>query len=145
MKIYVKANRYQNILDNLVDGNKLWDPLEGEFKELSEEQLDRLRNPKPVLLDGLKLTDNYVYQDNVLKVWSAAGLRKAEYPVYRLAGNYKIYLNSFRDAALPYSTMYVADTEMGKVYVEEITQGLSDFKRDIAELVDWLKAGNRIY
>ena len=144
MKIYIRSNRYQHILDNLVDGNKLWNPFTGEFDELSEEDLEKLRNPKPVLLDGLKLTDNYIYQDGVLKVYSAAGLNKANYPVYRLAGNYKIYLNSFRDAALPYSTMYIADTEQGKVYIKEITQGIGDFKRDIAELIDWLKAGNRI-
>ena len=144
MKIYIKSNRNQHILDNLVDGNKLWDPIDGEFKTLSEEQLAELKNPKPLLLDQLKLTDNYVYRDNLLQVWSAAGLRKTGYRVYRLAGNYKIYINSFPDAALPYSTMYVADTEMGKVYVTELTHNMGGNKRDIDELVEWLRAGNKI-
>lgn len=144
MKIYIKSNRNQHILDNLVDGNKLWNPLTGEYDTLSEEQLENLRNPKPVLLDQLKLTDTYVYRDNLLQVWTAAGLRKAGYRVYRLAGNYKIYINSFPNAALPYSTMYVADTEMGRVYVTELTHNTGGNKRDIDELVEWLREGNTL-
>lgn len=144
MKIYIRANRNQHILDNLVDGNKLWDPIDGELKTLSEDQLAELKNPKPLLLDQLKLTDAYVYRDNLLQVWSNAGLRKTGYRVYRLAGNYKVYINSFPDAALPYSTMYVADTEMGRVYVTELTHNMGGNKRDIDELVEWLRAGNKL-
>lgn len=144
MKIYIKSNRNQYILDHLVDGNKLWDPLEGEFKTLSEEQLNKLRNPTPVLLEDVKSTEGRYYKNGKLFWRAAAGDSAENTRVYRTAGRYKIYINSFPDAALPYSVLLIADTQTGQVYQREVTQGMGDFKRDLNELVEWLSEGNEI-
>ena len=146
MKIYIKSNtnRNQHILDMLVDGNKLWNPFTGEYDTLSEERLAELRNPKPDLLQGLEPTSRYRYDAGKLYYISQAGEAPSGDRVYRNADRYKIYLNSFADAALPYSRLLVADTTTGKVFTREVTQGLSDFKRDIQELVEWLRDGNTI-
>ena len=143
MKRYIRSsNRYQYILDNIVDGNKIWNPLTGEYDTLSEARLEELKNPKPVLLPDFKIDKYYVYRGGILYYVSISGEQPSDSRVYRNAGRYKIYLDSFRGAALPYSNLYVADTETGKVYKNEITQGTSDFRRDLAELVDWLREGN---
>ena len=145
MKIYVKAsNRNQYILDNLVDGNKLWNPLTGEYDTLSEERLEELRNPKPDLLPDFKLDTSRTYKNGRMWYRAVAGESPEENRVYRNAGRYKIFINSFPNAALPYSILFLADSETGKIYSKEITQGTSDFRRDLAELVDWLREGNTI-
>lgn len=146
MKLYIKSitNRYQNILDRLVDGNKLWNPLTGEYDTLSEERLAELRNPKPVLEPCLKFSSAYTYKNGRLYDVSRAGEAPSGDRVYRNAGRYKIYMRSFSGSALPYSRLIVADTATGEVYTSEITQGMTDFRRDIAELVEWLQDGNTI-
>ncbi len=144
MKIYIKSNRNQHILDNLVDGNKIWNPLTGEYDTLSEERVEELRNPKPILLPDFKLDTSRTYKGGKMWYRAAAGEHPEENRVYRTAGRYKIFINSYPDAALPYSVLFIADSETGEVYRKDITQGISDFRRDLAELVDWLREGNTL-
>ena len=147
MKVYIKSSlkdRNKFILDNLVDGNKIWNPLSGEFDTLSDERIEALRNPKPDLLDGLKPTSYYIFKNGKLGWRAAAGDQFDNQRPYRTAGRYKIYLNSFRDAQLPQSTLLIADTETGIVYKREVLHNISDFRRDIAELVEWFNDGNVI-
>ena len=144
MKRYIRSNRNQFILDNLVDGNKIWNPLTGEYDTLSEERLEELRNPKPALLPDFKLDTSRTYKNGKMWYRAVAGEHPEENRVYRNAGRYKIFINSFPYAALPYSILFVADSETGKIYSQEITQSTSDFRRDLAELVEWLKAGNEM-
>lgn len=144
MKRYIRSNRNQNILDNLVNGNQIWDPFEGRYVTISEERLSELRNPKPALLDSLELSKYYFYKNGKLYRRTVAGEFPEDDHIYRNAGRYKIYLNSFRDAALPYSKLMIADSSTGKVYEKEVTQGITDFRQNITELVEWLKAGNEI-
>ena len=144
MKRYIKSNKYQHLLDNLVDGNKIWDPLEGEYKTVSEEQIAEWRNPKPVLITGLKPSNYYIYRDGKLGWRSVNGEHTDDTRPYRNAGRYKLYLLSFRNAQLPQSKLLVADTETGVIYERSVVQGMGDFRRDLAELVDWLKAGNEL-
>lgn len=98
----------------------------------------------PVLLDSLKLSTYYFYKNGKLYRRAVAGEFLEDDRVYRNAGRYKIYLRSFRDATLPYSKLMIADSDTGKVYAKEVTQSITDFRQDIAELVEWLKAGNEI-
>ena len=143
MKRYIRSsNRYQHILDNLENGNQLWNPLEGRFETISEEQLAEWRNPKPVLLSDFKLDTSRTYKNGKMWYRAVAGEHPEDNRVYRNAGRYKIFINSFPSAALPYSILFLADSETGKIYREEITQGTSDFRSDLAELVDWLREGN---
>lgn len=147
MKIYVKASlkdRNKFILDNLVDGNKLWNPLEGRFDELSEERLEELRNPKPDLLADLKPDTYYFFKNGKLGWRSVNGEHTDTTRPYRNAGRYKIYVFSFADAQLPQSKVLIADTETGLVYKTSVTHSIGDFKRDIAELVEWLNDGNEL-
>ena len=144
MKIYIKSNRNQHILDNLVDGNKLWNPLTGEYDTLSEERLDELKNPKPILLPDFKLDTSRTYKGGKMWYRAAAGEHPEENRVYRNAGRYKIFINSYPDAGLPYSILFIADSETGEIYRKQITQGLGDFRRDLNELVEWLREGNTL-
>ena len=144
MKRYIRSNRNQHILDNLVDGNKIWDPIDGEFKTLSEEQLAELRDPKPDLLNGLEPSTYYIYKNGKLGNRSVAGEHFDNTKPYRNAGRYKIYLLSFRDAQLPQSKLLIADTETGVIYTRSVIHDMGNFRRDLAELVDWFKAGNTI-
>lgn len=144
MKRYIRSNRNQHILDNLVDGNKIWNVFTGEYETLSEEQLEELRNPKPVMLPDFKLDTSRTYKNGKMWYRAVAGEQPEENRVYRNAGRYKIFINSFPYAALPYSILFLADSETGKIYSQEITQGTSDFRRDLAELVEWLNAGNEL-
>lgn len=144
MKIYIKSNRNQLILDNLVDGNKIWNPLTGEYDTLSEERLEELRNPKPIMLPDFKLDTSRTYKGGKMWYKAAAGEHPEENRVYRNAGRYKIFINSYPDAGLPYSILFIADSETGKIYRKQITQGIGDFRRDLAELVEWLRAGNEL-
>lgn len=144
MKRYIRSNRNQKILDNIVNGNQMWDPLEGRYVTIPEERLAELRNPNPILLDGLELSKYYFYKNGKLYRRAIAGEFPEDDHVYRNAGRYKIYLRSFRDAALPYSKLMIADSDTGNVYAKEVTQGITDFRQDIAELVEWLKEGNEI-
>lgn len=136
MKRYIRSNN--------VNDNQIWDPFEGEFVTIPEERLTELRNPEPKLWDGLELSKYYFYKNGRLYRRAVAGEFPEDDRVYRNAGRYKIYLRSFRDAVLPYSNLMIADSNTGKVYKKEVTQGITDFRRDIAELVEWLKAGNEI-
>lgn len=142
MKRYIKSNRYQNILDNLVDGNKLWNPLTGEYETVSEEQLAKLKNPEPSLLSGFTVDTTRTYRNGKMYSRAVAGEFPDDNRVYRNAGRYKLFINSFRDLTLPQSTLFVADTETGKVYRRSVIHNLGDFRRDLAELVEWLQAGN---
>lgn len=147
MKIYIKSSlkdKYRNILDNLVDGNKIWNPCTGEFDTLSDERLEELRNPKPDLLKGLEPTTYYIFKNGKLGWRAIAGDQFDNQRPYRNAGRYKIYLNSFGGAQLPQSRLLVADTQTGVVYERTVHHGTSDFRRDIAELVEWLSEGNEI-
>lgn len=144
MKIYIKSNRNQHILDNLVDGNKLWNVFTGEYETLSEEQLEELRNPKPIMLPDFKLDTSRTYKNGKMWYRAVAGEHPEDNRVYRNAGRYKIFINSYPDAGLPYSILFIADSETGKIYREEITQGMGDFRRDLAELVEWLREGNTL-
>ncbi len=144
MKIYIKSNRNQHILDNIVDGNKLWNPLTGEYDTLSEERLEELRNPKPLLLPDFKLDNSRTYKNGHMWYRSVSGESPEENRVYRNAGRYKIFINSYPDAGLPYSILFIADSETGKIYRKQITQGIGDFRRDLAELVEWLREGNTL-
>ena len=144
MKRYIRSNRNQHILDNLVDGNKLWNPFTGEYDTLSEEQLNNLRNPTPILLADIQPTTSRYYKDGKLFWKAVAEDRVEDTRVYRTAGRYKIYINSFPEAALPYSTLLIADTETGQVYQREVTHSTSDFRRDLNELVEWLREGNSL-
>lgn len=144
MKRYIKSNKYQHLLDNLVDGNKFWDPLEGEYKTVSEEQLAEWRNPKPELLNDLKPSTYYIYRNGKLGWKSVTGEHTDDTRPYRNAGRYKIYLLSFRDAQLPQSKLLIADTITGIVYGRSVVQGMGRFREDLAELVEWLKAGNTL-
>lgn len=127
----------------------MWDPFEGKFVTMPEERLAELRTPNPepelpALLDGLKLSTYYFYKNGKLYRRTVAGEFPEDDRIYRNAGRYKIYLNSFRDAALPYSKLMIADSNTGKVYEKEVTQGITDFRQNITELVEWLKADNEI-
>lgn len=147
MKIYVKSSlrdKNKNILDNLVDGNKIWNPISGEFDTLSDEQLEKLRNPEPDLLKGLEPTSYYIFKDGKLGWRSVNGEHFDNQRPYRNAGRYKIYVNSFGDAQLPQSSLLVADTQTGVVYKRTVHHGTSAFKRDIAELVEWFNDGNTL-
>ena len=150
MKRYIKSaelsypNKYQQLLDNLVDGNKIWDPLEGEYKTVSEEQIAEWRNPKPELISELTPSGYYIYLNGKLGWKSVSGEHTDDTRPYRIAGRYKIYLLSFKDAQLPQSRMLIADTETGTVYERTVIHNTGDFRRDISELVEWLKAGNTL-
>ena len=147
MKIYVKSSlkdRNKFILDNLVDGNKIWNPLSGEFDTLSDERLEELRNPKPDLISDLVPSTYYIFKNGKLGWRSINGEHFDNQKPYRNAGRYKIYINSFRDAQLPQSKLLIVDTETGVVYERSVTHGTSDFRRDIAELVEWFNDGNVI-
>lgn len=96
------------------------------------------------MLDALKLASNYTYHDGELFYRSISGELPNGSRVYRNAGRYKIYIDSFSGAQLPYSKLRIADTVTGNVYEREVTHGTTDFKYDLAELVDWLKEGNEI-
>lgn len=144
MKLYIKSNKYQNLLDNLVDGNQLWNPLEGRFETVPEETLAEWRNPKPDLLDGLNLSNYYIYRNGKLGWRSVNGEHTDNARPYRNAGRYKIYLDSYGDVQLPQSRLFVADTETGDVYERSIIHNMGDFKRDLTELIDWLREGNTL-
>ena len=147
MKIYVKSSlkdKNKHILDNLVDGNKIWNPFTGEFDTLSDERIEALINPKPDLINDLVPSNYYIFKNGKLGWRSVTGEHFDNQKPYRNAGRYKIYLNSFRDAQLPQSDLLIADTETGVVYKRSVTHGISDFRRDIAELVEWFNDGNEI-
>lgn len=146
MKIYIKSSlkdKHKNTLDMLVDGNKLWNPLTGEYETISEERLEEWRNPKPDLLSHLKETSRYIYKNGKLHFVSQTGEHPEDTRVYRNAGRYKIYLQSFK-CALPYTNVIVADTQTGKVYMCSETQGMGTFKQDIEELQEYFMDGNEI-
>ncbi len=142
MKRYIKSNRYQHILDNLVDGNKIWNIATGEFDTLSEERLEELRNPKPELLPRFELDTSRFYKNGKMWYKSQAGERPEDNRVYRNAGRYKIFINSFPGLASPQSRLFVADSETGKIYTKIVLQGRGRFREELAELVEWLQAGN---
>jgi len=68
-------------------------------------------------------TNYYVYEDGALCRNVAAGKIKDRVRPTRVAGKYKIYVDSFPDAALPYSVYHIADTETGNVVDLEVTHG----------------------
>lgn len=147
MKIYIKSSlkdKNRHILDNLVDGNKIWNPLSGEFDTLSDEQLEELKNPKPDLINDLVPSNYYIFKNGKLGWRSVNGEHFDNQRPYRNAGRYKIYINSFGDAQLPQSKLLVVDTETGLVYTRSVLHNTSDFRRDIEELVEWLAEGHEI-
>ena len=147
MKVYIKSSlkdRYKSTLDALVDGNKLWNPLTGEFSVIPEETIEEWRNPKPDLISDLVPSTYYIFKDGKLGWRSINGEHFDNQKPYRNAGRYKIYINSFRGAQLPQSKLLIVDTETGVVYERSVTHGTSDFRRDIAELVEWFNDGNVI-
>ena len=147
MKVYVKSSlkdRYKSTLDALVDGNKLWNPLTGEFSVIPEETIAEWRNPKPYLLEGLEPSNYYIFKNGKLGWRSVNGEHFDNQRPYRKTARYKIYLNSFRDAQLPQSSLLIADTETGIVYKRNVIHNVGDFRRDINELIEWLNDGNVI-
>ena len=66
----------------------------------------------------------YVYKDGKLCKNVVAGVIPCAIVPTRKAGRYKVYVDSHRDVALPYSIYHIADTETGKVYSFEVTHGV---------------------
>lgn len=62
----------------------------------------------------------YTYKENALYRNVSAGQVLDRTRSTRKAGNYKVYVDSFVGAALPYSVYNVADTRTGKVYRIEV-------------------------
>lgn len=89
-----------------------------------------------------ELSGYYRFVDGKMCRNVAAGLIPENRRPYRKAGRYNIYIDSFPDVALPYSTYYIADTVSGNVYAAEVLQGLSDNKTYIKNLVEELKGAN---
>ena len=147
MKVYIKSSlkdKHKNILDLLVDGNKLWDPLEGKYRVVPEETLAEWRNPKPDLIKDLEEDTYHIFKNGKFGWISINGEHFDNQRPYRNAGRYKIYLDSFRGAQLPQSNVYIVDTQTGTVYRTNVIHGMGDFKRDISELIEWFNDGNVI-
>ncbi len=83
---------------------------------------------------------SYVPENGGLCRNVAAGQISEHRRPYRVAGNYNLYIDSFPDAALPYSIYLVADKVSGDVYRTEVTQGMTDQRQYIRELVEELKS-----
>ena len=92
---------------------------------------------------GIRIDSNF-YRNGKMWYRAAAGEFPDDTRVYRNAGKYKIFINSFPDLGLPQSNLYVADTKTGKVYKRSVLHNMGDFRRDLAELVEWLSAGNEM-
>lgn len=82
--------------------------------------------------DKADLTDGYEYKDGALYRNAAAGQFLDSKRPTRVVGKWKIYVNSFPDAAYPYSVARIADSETGEVYRFEFPQGYGILK-DIVE------------
>ena len=85
-------------------------------------------------------TNYYKLIDGAMHRNVAAGLIRENRRPFRVAGKYNVYIDSFPDAALPYSTYYVANKETGDVYTTEVLQYMGTGRRLIKELVNYLKA-----
>ena len=83
--------------------------------------------------------DYYRFIDGKLCVKLPEGWRVEPKRVYRIAGNFNIYIDSFPNAGLPYSMYYIADRSTGIVYRAQVTQGLGNERAFLRDLVDWLK------
>ena len=70
-----------------------------------------------------KETDGYVLKSDGLYRNANAGQFLDRSKATRNAGNFKIFVDSFPNAALPYSTYYIASKKDGKVYTMQITHG----------------------
>ena len=66
-------------------------------------------------------TNGYEFKDGALYRNAVAGQFLDRTRATRNAGDYKIYIDSFPSAALPYSVYRIADTKTGKVYTFELT------------------------
>lgn len=99
---------------------------------------------KSIIFNGrtFEKTDYYKVVNGKLYRNVAAGLIVENRRPYRKAGSYDLYIDSFPNAALPYSNYYIADKESGSVYKSEVLQGMSDNRRYIKELVEYLKQEN---
>lgn len=94
-----------------------------------------------ITFDGRTFEETTYYKviDGKLHRNVAAGLILENRKPYRKADRYDVYIDSFPNAALPYSNYYIADKESGVVYKAEVIQGITDNKRYIKELVEYLK------
>lgn len=80
-----------------------------------------------------KETTYYTYKDGALYRNVAAGQILDRTRPTRNAGSYKVYVDSFPDAELPYSVYYIADTNTGKVYRLELTHTCSGNLKNLVE------------
>lgn len=147
MKIYIKSSlkdKHKSTLDALVDGNKLWNPLTGEYSVIPEETIEEWRNPKPDLIKDLKEDTYHIFKNGKFGWISVNGEHFDNQRPYRNAGRYKIYIDSFGGAQLPQSKVFIADTQTGTVYQTSVIHGTGDFRRDISELVEWFMDGNTL-
>ena len=87
------------------------------------------------MIDGRKAeeTNYFTYKDGALYRNVAAGQILDRRRATRNAGRFKIYVDSFPNAALPYSNYYIADTKTGKVYDMEVLHILGGTLNKITE------------
>ena len=96
---------------------------------------------KSVTFNGRSYTESkyYILIDGKMYRHLPAGDFQENRRPYRKAGNYDIYIDSFPRASLPYSKYYIADKAAKVVYETEITQGTSNEKEYLKQLVEELK------
>ena len=117
-------------------------------KELSEKQeqisrtshvAEQMNNDKQTF-NGREYTKSnyYIFKDGQLYRSVTAGQFPENRRPYRVAGDYNLYVDSFPNAALPYSKYYVANKKTGEVYQYE-ARSYGTEKEYISGLVEELK------
>lgn len=89
------------------------------------------------IFENAKKTDYYTWKDGALYRNVAAGQFFDRKRPTRNAGKFKIFVDSFPNAALPYSVYLIANTETGEVFTMEVLHQTS-FNR-LNDLVEELK------
>ena len=84
-----------------------------------------------------KRTNYYTFKDGALYRNVAAGQVLDRKRATRNAVKFKIFVDSFPNAALPYSMYYIANTETGEVFKLEVLHGTSHNR--LNDLVEELK------